>query len=152
MDHIKKLAADLTAAFATRDPFILCEALDILVLKVDLPVGMDGFFTVLLEHPVIYLALELSREKQRQVCAHELGHALLHPRTNRLFIEQSTHLLPGRFEREADLFAACLLIDDSLLEERETLTLDELSCLAGVDRQLIKLRFPYAPPGPCWDG
>ncbi|MBC8570604.1 ImmA/IrrE family metallo-endopeptidase [Zongyangia hominis] len=145
MDYIRTLAADLIAAFSTRDPFELCDALDILVLKADLPIGMNGFFTTLLGHRVIYLALGLPRERQRQICAHELGHALLHQQMNRLFMEKSTHLAQGRYEREADLFAACLLIDDNMLKEGEGRTIEELSCLAGVDRRLMELRFPATP-------
>ena len=43
--------------------------------------------------------------------AHELGHALLHKGVNAVFLTDSTNFVTGRYEREADLFAAALLIN-----------------------------------------
>lgn len=56
----------------------------------------------------------------RVVVAHELGHALLHRTENCAFIKRHTLLLTSGIEREANMFAAELLIDKDLIAEYET--------------------------------
>ena len=50
------------------------------------------------------------------VVAHELGHALLHRKENCAFIKNKTLLLTSGIEREANQFAAHLLISDDMLQ------------------------------------
>ena len=50
------------------------------------------------------------------VAAHELGHALLHRKENCAFIKNKTLLLTSGIEREANEFAAQLLISEDLLQ------------------------------------
>lgn len=50
------------------------------------------------------------------IVAHELGHALLHRKENCAFIKNKTLLLTTGIEREANQFAATLLIPDDLIE------------------------------------
>lgn len=51
------------------------------------------------------------------MCAHELGHALLHEGHNALFLRERTDFVMERYEREADLFAGYLLLDGETVEE-----------------------------------
>ena len=48
------------------------------------------------------------------VIAHELGHALLHRKENCAFLKNKTLLLTSGIEKEANLFAAYLLISDEM--------------------------------------
>ncbi|MNP68056.1 hypothetical protein D3C76_1639610 [compost metagenome] len=65
-----------------------------------------------------YIAIhsDLSEEWQRLICAHELGHALLHPGISRFWIDEHTFLYAGKYEREANRFAVHLLLGEEKLE------------------------------------
>ena len=76
----------------------------------------------------------------RVVVAHELGHALLHRKENCAFLKKHTLLLTSGIEREANAFAAELLIDCSLLEEYRELTAEQFCQGTGYPRELLELR------------
>ena len=74
----------------------------------------------------------------RVVVAHELGHALLHRTENCAFIKRHTLLLTSGIEREANMFAAELLIDKDLIAEYET---TEQFCRGtGYPKELLDLK------------
>ena len=112
MNHVRDLAATLRKRYGTRDPFALCEHMDIAVLTADLPPVTKGIYFKIRGRRVINLNRSLPAEERRAVCAHELGHALLHPTCHHPFLSVNTGLVPGRYEREADYFSACLLLDE----------------------------------------
>ena len=74
------------------------------------------------------------------VVAHELGHALLHRKENCAFIKRHTLLLTSGIEREANLFAAQLLIDDALLMEYKGMTEEQFCNGTGYPKELIRMR------------
>ena len=74
----------------------------------------------------------------RVVVAHELGHALLHRTENCAFIKRHTLLLTSGIEREANMFAAELLVDKDLISEYET---TEQFCRGtGYPKELLDLK------------
>lgn len=112
MERIKTIAAGLVQRYETADPFALCEHLDIEVLTVTLPFNINGFYTSFMNTPIIYLNDALAdKPERRAVCAHELGHALLHGKHNSLFLKERTGFVAARYEKEADIFAGYLLLD-----------------------------------------
>lgn len=118
MEAIKKSAAELAAHFGSTDPFSICENLDISVLRVELPPNIRGFYTSILGVQIIYLNSDLKNEQeQRAVCAHELGHAVLHASQNTMYLKMKTNFVTARYEREADLFAGYLLLDHQTVED-----------------------------------
>ena len=83
------------------------------------------------------------REFQKFVMAHELGHALLHPKENFCYMENFTYLKVVRTEVEANHFAAQLLLPDELIEnvfDEESMTLSQLSRVLGYSEKIIELR------------
>ncbi len=74
------------------------------------------------------------------VVAHELGHALLHRKENCAFIRSRTLLLTSGIEREANLFAAYLLITDDMLEDYAGYTQEKFCDCTGYPKDLITLR------------
>lgn len=74
------------------------------------------------------------------VVAHELGHALLHRKENCAFFKHKTLLLTSGIEREANLFAAYLLIPDEMLERYTGFTKERFCNGTGMPRELIELR------------
>lgn len=74
------------------------------------------------------------------VVAHELGHALLHRKENCAFIKSRTLLLTSGIEREANLFAAHLLITDDMLHDYADFTKEQFCHSTGYPMELIELR------------
>ena len=139
MECVKEAVRSLTGRFGTRDPFALCEGLDIDVLEVELPANIKGFYARLHGARLIFLNAGLDERLRRVVCAHELGHALLHAGCNSLFLSESTGFVAGRFEREADLFAGYLLLDAGTLEDCRVngWTAGQLAALTGLEEGIV---------------
>lgn len=74
------------------------------------------------------------------IVAHELGHAFLHRKENCAFIKNKTLLSCSGIEREANRFAATLLITDELLEEYQNCTESQFCDCTGYPKELIELR------------
>lgn len=77
---------------------------------------------------------------KRFTCAHELGHAILHPDASTPFLRSKTLLSVDKMEIEANTFAVELLIPNELIEENNNLTSEQLSRLLGYEQSLIELR------------
>ncbi len=118
--EIRRIAENLIATYNTNSPKELCERLGIGTIKADLPKATRGFCLMLSEGTAIVLNSELDEREETAVLAHELGHAVLHEGCNYMFMTTNTCLLPGKYEKEADLFAAHLLIDKAKDLELET--------------------------------
>lgn len=113
--NIISLAEKLYCEHGTRDPIELCCILGISTVYTDLPYSVHGFYMEQDGRQAVVVSSNLLQPYDRYVAAHELGHALLHREVNTVFITQHTNLSVGRYEREADLFAAALLIENELL-------------------------------------
>ena len=115
---IYDLTNDLIDRHQTRDPFELCDFLGIKYFFKDIG-SLQGMFTFLCEKPVIFISNRLDTYQQRQVCAHELGHALLHTSIakERFLQEFELYNMNDVVEYEANAFSSFLLIDFDEAEE-----------------------------------
>ncbi|MBB6670240.1 ImmA/IrrE family metallo-endopeptidase [Cohnella nanjingensis] len=95
--------------FKTNDPFSISKGLNIQVKFERLGNGTRGFYVRMLRRRFIVIDSDLSADWQRFVCAHELGHDRLHPGINRFFLDEQTLFNAGKYERQANKFAASLL-------------------------------------------
>ena len=138
MTRIRRLASEIRQRYGTRDPFALCDQMDIAVLFTDLPQITKGVFFTVHGKPIINLSLSLDERETRGVCAHELGHALLHPTSSYPFLSFNTNLVLGRYEREAEYFSACLLLDE-LDETEEDLTVEQLAAEHHLPIHVVQL-------------
>ena len=77
----------------------------------------------------IHINQYLSPEHMRQVCAHEIGHAIMHPLDNTTFIRANTLFMPSKCELEANQFMACLLydIDEVIQQAKNGITISQLA-------------------------
>ena len=132
---IKKKADSLVRKHQTRNPFEIIQGMNVIVVFAPL-CGVRGFYQYF-----IYIDENLPEHEKKFVCAHELGHMLLHKKANALFMDSRTHLNTHRYEVEADTFAMDLLIDDDMIAEYEPYTADQISHLLGYRKDLVKLRF-----------
>lgn len=147
-DDICRSVKKITDTYGERNPFRLCEDMDIILLFQALGEeknSVKGFYFESHRIKTITINSDLSEELQRVIAAHELGHAVLH-RTERVHSFNEFWLFDeaAAMEREANLFAAELLIDDEELLEilREGSTFFEAAArlMAPVELLEFKLR------------
>lgn len=142
----KKKVKSLVKKFKTRNPFEIAENLNITVKFVNLSADCPkGFFKKILKRK--FIVLNMSRIKNdielNMIMAHELGHAVLHSSNETFFLHEHTFYNRGKFEYEANMFAAELLID---LEDIDKLYLQgysikQLASYYNVPVELIEFRF-----------
>jgi Zn-dependent peptidase ImmA (M78 family) len=119
---IKRRVRNLVRKYKTNCPFEIASYLNINVRFRSLPESIRGFYFRARRRRFIVINDDLSYEWQRFVCAHEIGHDRLHRGfLGYYFIEQHTLFNPGKFERQANLFAVQLMTAFSEIKEHETL-------------------------------
>ncbi len=111
---IHDIVNNLIETYETRDPFKLCIDLGAIVLRVPL-VRVNGFYQRYNDQDIIYINQDLTEEEQKLVCAHELGHMILHQDINTIFLE-SYKFVTDKYELEANAFAIQLLQEDLNLQ------------------------------------
>lgn len=136
---IKRLVDSLVRKYNTRNPFEITSHLNVIVVFYPLH-GIKGFYQYFQRNNIIYIDEALSDQEKLFVCAHELGHMLLHKKANAIFMDSRTQLNTTKYEIEADRFAMDLLISDTDLEEHLDFTTAQFSRLFGYNKKLIELR------------
>ena len=106
---IKEIADRLVKKYGTRNPFEIIRNLNVILVFYPLD-GVKGFYQYFQRNNIIYIDERLSDNEKSFVCAHELGHMLLHKKSNAIFMDSRTHLNISRYENEADRFAMDLLV------------------------------------------
>lgn len=137
-ERIKRLVAYCKRKSGTNDPFSIADNLGILYQYGS--IDFSGCYMFLKNHKYIFLSNQLDPLESKMVMAHELGHALLHKKDNCYFIQNKTLLLNSKIEKEANYFAAELLIPDETVLENWYYTTGQLSNLLGYQEELIKLK------------
>lgn len=136
---MRDIIAKLIRQYETRDPFAIARQRHIIVIEE--PLGsIRGYYSRSYRQPFIHINNELTEPQRLFTCAHELGHAILHPKANTPFLRKNTLLSVNRYEIEANRFAVCLLIDDDQLREYGDCTIPQLARAFGVSEQLIEYR------------
>lgn len=137
-EKIKGLVSYYRRKFNTDNPFEIADNLGILYQYCDL--NFEGCYMFLKNHRYIFINKKLQDNEMRMVMAHELGHAILHRKNNCYFIKNKTLLLNSKVEKEANLFAAELLISNEMILENYNYTTEQFARLLGYDKKLIELR------------
>lgn len=141
----KRTAASLVRKYGTRDPFRIADALGISVARVPLS-GIRGFYHDMKRCKIIYIDDSLCDADARFVCAHELGHALLHRGCNRIFMDSHTYFAVNRYEIEADRFAVDLLFDDDDLRDFLEYPVQIAADCMGISTALAEYRMRSLSP------
>jgi Zn-dependent peptidase ImmA (M78 family) len=139
--HFSRIIRRLFRKYKTNDPFAIAEYLNISIWFVQLDEHCRGFALRTLRRKYIAINCELSNEEQRLVCAHELGHLLLHKGLGYYFIDRETLLRPGKYERQANQFAVQLLIQGSLPEPDEPINWFLSRC--GIPEEMHQFYSPH---------
>lgn len=138
---IKETIAKLTATYGTNDPFRIAEKRNILVFHEFLG-GILGYYNSSRRTQMIHLNVSLDSNIKTFVCAHELGHAILHPKLNTPFLRSNTFFSVDKVEREANTFAVELLVPDEHIYDscNDCTTIESVAANCGVPRELMKLK------------
>ena len=108
----KRIAESLVRKFKTRNPFRIADELGFIVIRTSLQ-GIRGFWHYTQRQHIIFVDDNLPEVVARFVCAHEIGHIMMHRGINRLYMDRNTYYPVNRQEVEANRFAVDLLYDDS---------------------------------------
>ena len=136
---IKARVDKLVRKYKTRDPFEMIKGMNVILVSYPLD-GVRGFYQYFQRNNIIYIDETLSDHDKMFVLAHEIGHMILHRKSNAIFMDTRTQFKTSRYETEADKFAMELLISDDSLSEYNEYTIDQLSLVYGYHQKLIELR------------
>lgn len=123
----------------TNNPFLICEALDIVVKYENLG-SILGYCDTHFRMRTIHINSNALEEIHRFICAHKLGHAILHPKINTPFLRNNTLFSVDKIERQANTFAVELLLPDKLLQEHEDINFYSLAKCHGIPDGLETLK------------
>ena len=141
----KRTANSLVRKFGTRDPFRIAEALGMEVVRIPLS-GIRGFYQCMKRVKLIYSDSSLPDAEARFVCAHELGHVLLHRGYNRIFMDAHTYFPVNKYEIEANRFAVDLLYSDDDLRDFLEHPIQFAADCMGVSTELAEYRLRTVSP------
>lgn len=115
-EGIIESAKDITSTLGTNDPFVIAEFLGIPIVFREYGQGVKGYCIKIHDRIHIIINSRFDKRAQKIICAHELGHAILHtenltPVFTAAFHEDGNSVL----EHEANLFAASILIKEEEL-------------------------------------
>lgn len=140
--NIHKLTNAIVRKYHTRNPFDIIREKNVILIFAPLK-DVRGFYQYFQRNHIIYIDENLSMHEKAFVCAHELGHMLLHKKANAVFMDTRTFFNTNKYELEANLFAAELLIPDDIILEYHYYTTEQLARLLGYDRGLVELKRKY---------
>ncbi|MEK5425327.1 ImmA/IrrE family metallo-endopeptidase [Cytobacillus sp. FSL R7-0680] len=80
------------------------------IIEWDYPDEIMGVYKYHKRNKFIYLNSNIAHPKKKFVCGHEVGHSIVHPRVNTMFLKSKTFYSKDKLEREANLFSLSLLL------------------------------------------
>ncbi len=146
MINYKIRVRNLIRKYNTCNPYKLATLLNIEVLVMNLSLDMPkGIFKKVLgtKFIIINSSRVLNEADKDFILAHELGHAIFHSSDRAFFLHDHTFYQRGRFEIEANKFAAELLIDEKEIDEitLNEMTITQISSYFNVPKELVEYKF-----------
>ena len=137
--NIKQKANLLAKRYNSRNPFEIIKNLNVILVYYPLK-DVRGFYQFFQRNNIIYIDENLAESEQIVVCAHELGHMLLHKNSNALFMDTRTHFVTTKYENEANAFSAELLIPDSIILDNPGMTKSQIARLSGYNEKIMEFK------------
>lgn len=139
---VKNTVNKLVNKYGTNNPFELVSKHNILIYRK--PLGnILGYYTTQRRVQMIYLNENIEEQQmERFVCAHELAHAILHPKLNTPFLRSNTLFSVDKVEREANTFAVELLVpdEDVYVLSDDCATVREAAVTYGLPHEFMRLK------------
>lgn len=139
---IKDIVRNLTEQHHTNNPFELTDCKNIQIIYHDLGI-IRGIYRIYKRNKQMFINNTLSKEERRMVCAHELGHAILHKNYNTVFMDRGTMFNNNKLEIEANKFVAELLINDNIIYKYKQYTIEQIANVENVSVELVKYKFNF---------
>ena len=136
------IANSTVKKYNTRDPFQIAKEKNVILVYAHL-IDIRGFYQYFQRQHIICIDQDLSDQEKKFVCAHELGHMMMHKNSNAIYMDTQTFFNTNKLENEANTFAVNLLIpDESIVEviDNQNCTLEYMSRMLGYNQKLIELR------------
>lgn len=137
----KSAVINLIKKYKTNDPFEIARSKGINIMYE--PLGRTlGYYNCYKRIQFIHINNNLDERTQKFVCAHELGHALLHRDSNTSFLKANTFFSIDKIEVEANSFAVELLLTDEAISEykNSNLSINEVASIYGVPSEVAHLK------------
>lgn len=142
---IKGTVEQLCKKYGTRSPFEIARQRRILIQYE--PLGtVRGYYNTAYKQKIIHINSDLDGDQQFLVCAHELGHSVLHPNANTPFFKAHTLFSVSKMETEANRFMIYLTISDDELMEYSEFPMSLLADVYGVPMDLVRWRYEQMAP------
>lgn len=137
----KNTAVQLIKEYGSNCPFEIAERKGITVLYEALG-GALGYYNRYKRIQFIHINHDIDERLQKFVCAHELGHALLHKNENTPFLKRKTFFSTEKIEIEANTFAIELLLPDEYIYEYKytNATLKETAQIYGIPEEMSQFK------------
>lgn len=137
--YIKKEVNRLKEKYKTNDPEVIAHGEEITIIRS--PLKIWGMYTYMNKNKIIFINSLLSEPEQNIVLEHELGHAVLHPKSECFFSDATNYLSKIKVEYEANLFLAEFSIDDIDELELSGYSIDQIASKFNVPKEIVRLKF-----------
>lgn len=139
---VKECVTGLIKQHKTNNPFEIASQKNIMVLCGENLGNILGYFRTYRRIKMIHINANLGEIERRYVCAHELGHAVLHPKINTSFLKRNTFVVTDKIENEANTFAVELLMPDEVISEyiNTWVTIQKVAAACGVPKEFAHLK------------
>ncbi|WP_213468461.1 ImmA/IrrE family metallo-endopeptidase [Paenibacillus dendritiformis] len=117
-----QIIGDLIKKHKTNCPFTIAENRKIKVVHDNLGNSTRGLYYTKLRRRYIVIHNKLCPNWQRLICAHELGHDVLHSGISHFWLDEHSFFNVGKFERQANTFAVHLLAHGDMLQPGESVS------------------------------
>lgn len=135
MDYVQKVF-ELKERYNTNSPFTIAKSLGISIVHENLG-NTFGYYSKHFRIKIIHINENLDEFKQTYACAHELGHAVLHPDANTSFLKRNTFYSTDLIELEANYFAISLVFIEDF--QNGTISFNDALRLYGVPKNFLNL-------------
>lgn len=137
--NVKEKVEYLRKKYGTDDPFKLAKDLDIIILYEDLGTIL-GYFDAHFRMRTIHINTAAPDALKPYICAHELGHAVLHAKINTPYLSAYTLFSVAKIEQQANTFAVELLMPDSLIRDYPEHSIYNIARMAGIPKGMEQLK------------
>lgn len=132
----------LVEKHGTNDPFEIAQNENIIIIFE--PLGLiKGYYNSYVRQKFIHINSDLDEIERHFTCAHELGHAILHPSSNTPFLRSYTYFSVDKIESQANKFATELILYNFKVDKPslDTIDLNQISKQYMVPLELVKYKF-----------
>lgn len=136
---IKTTVNKIVSKYNTRDPYELCDYMNVLLQIGDLGSALGCYLLIKRQKCIMLNERILRTPLEKVVLSHELGHSNMHWK-NDCYFYGSTLFSKSKEENEANAFAAELLIPDDLIYEHPGMTKNQIARILGYDERIMEFK------------